>query len=107
MPPLLRYLASLCLFAAVYYLAFRGGMAFTAPFSAPLWFPDSIMLCALLLTPARKWWLFLLAALSVRLYVGRAVLGWMLWPNSLNDSLKPILAALFLRQYVPNLAYPY
>src|ERR1043165_2503819 len=50
LPTAPRYLAGLCLFAGLYYLAFVSGRAFTTPLSAPLWFPDTVLLCALLLT---------------------------------------------------------
>src|SRR3954447_11693998 len=67
LPSIARYLAGLCVFTGFYYLAFAGGRAFTWPLSAPIWFPDTLLLFALLLTPVRKWWMFLLAILAVRL----------------------------------------
>ena len=31
------------------------------------WAPDAVLLCALLLSPRRRWWVYLLLALSIRL----------------------------------------
>lgn len=53
------------LVCAGYYITAKIGFAFTLePGSvSALWMPNSILLAALLLTPARSWWIILLAAL--------------------------------------------
>src|ERR1041384_6296775 len=95
-PSFIRYLAGLLIFGWLYCLAFLGGTAFTRPTSAPLWFPDTVLLCALLLTPVRKWWIFLLSALPIRLLVVSRPehLLWTISPTYLHDSLKALLAAV-------------
>jgi hypothetical protein len=66
-PLTVRDLRSLLIFAAAYFAACGYGSLFGQTRAAPLWFPDSVLLCALLLTPFGKWWLYLLAALPIRL----------------------------------------
>ena len=57
------------LVCAGYYFTAKIGFAFTLePGSvSTLWMPNSILLAALLLTPARAWWIVLLAALPAHL----------------------------------------
>jgi PAS domain S-box-containing protein len=59
------------LVCAGYYAGGVVGIALTFPFSgiAIIWPSNSILLAALLLTPARKWWLFLLAAIPTHIYL--------------------------------------
>src|SRR5215813_5239779 len=91
-------------FAVAYFLAFSasehawGTLAVPSPF----WLPDSILLCALLLTPGRGWWIFLGLIWPIRLLVG-AVPGTPLWFHVVaiaNDALKAIVAAWLLRQFI-------
>jgi two-component system sensor histidine kinase UhpB len=66
------------------------------------WLPDSILLSALLLTPAEHWWIFLAVVWPIRLTLG-ATPGTPLWfelVSILNDSMKAILAAWLLRRFV-------
>jgi two-component system, LuxR family, sensor kinase FixL len=82
-------------FAAAYVFA----MSFTSTAAAPLWFPDSILLCALLLNRPRRWPIYLLAPLPIRLLVA-VVPGtplWFLLATYANDTLKALLAASLLR----------
>jgi hypothetical protein len=64
--------AGVLLFLAGYAIAVNlgervyGSLAVPSPF----WLPDSVLLCALLLTPPEEWWLFVAAILPVRLLVG-------------------------------------
>jgi Histidine kinase-, DNA gyrase B-, and HSP90-like ATPase len=64
--------AGVLLFLAGYAIAVNlgervyGSLAVPSPF----WLPDSVLLCALLLTPPEKWWLFVAAIVPVRLLVG-------------------------------------
>src|SRR5262245_41334350 len=67
--PRVRALAALCLFAVVFLVAYRYAMSFTNDQPAPFWFPDAVLLCALLRTPVRWWWVPLLVSLPIRLFV--------------------------------------
>src|SRR5262245_35126074 len=67
--PWVRNLVAFCVFEAAFYVAYRYGMAFSQTTPSPFWFPDSVLLCALLLAPTRWWWLVLLAPLPIRLTV--------------------------------------
>src|SRR5580765_4243870 len=91
-------------FVASYLLAVRlsehvwGTLAVPSPF----WLPDSILLSALLLTPAEHWWIFLAVVWPIRLTLG-ATPGTPLWfqlVSILNHSMKAILAAWLLRRFV-------
>ncbi len=93
----------LLLFVAGYFLAVISTEHLYASLSvpSPFWFPDSVLLCALLLTRRRFWWMFLLAVWPIRLLAG-APAGtplWFLLASIANDSLKAILAAWLLRRY--------
>src|SRR5262249_49009700 len=65
--PLLRNALALCVFVAAFYFAYWYGMSFSRATASPFWFPDSVLLCALLLVQPRWWWVFVLAALPIRL----------------------------------------
>ena len=71
---------------------------------APFWLPDSVLLCALLLTPPRRWWIYLAAPLPLRLFItippGTPM--WFLLAAFLNDSLKALVAAALLRRVLPK-----
>jgi two-component system sensor histidine kinase UhpB len=91
-------------FIACYLLATRlsehvwGSLAVPSPF----WLPDSVLLCALLLTPKEQWWVFVGSILPVRLLAG-AVPGTPIWFQLVsigNDAAKAILAAWLLRRLV-------
>jgi hypothetical protein len=64
----LQALLEYCLFEAAFYVAYRSGMSFSQLAASPFWFPDSVLLCALLVTPPRRWWIFILLPLPVRLF---------------------------------------
>src|SRR5262245_8069168 len=81
-------------FAIGYFLAVKlgehayGSLAVPSPF----WLPDSVLLCALLLTPASQWWIYLAAIWPIRLLAG-AVPGTPLWfalVSIANDALKAL-----------------
>jgi integral membrane sensor domain MASE1 len=103
-PLTVRDLRSLLIFAAAYFAACGYGSLFGQTRAAPLWFPDSVLLCALLLTPFGKWWLYLLAALPIRLLpaLHPPVLDWFVFAASVNDLLKGAFAAYFLRRVAPD-----
>ena len=69
--PFLRNALELCVFGAAFYFAYSHGMcSFSQVSASPFWIPDSILLCALLMSPPRRWWIFVLAPLPIRLFVG-------------------------------------
>jgi len=90
----------LAIFEIAFYFAYWYGMTFTADYPSPLWFPDSILLCALLISPRSTWWIYLLAPLPIRLTVAVApgTSIWFLVACFVNDSLKGLLAASLLRR---------
>src|SRR5262245_60094326 len=72
------------------------------PVPSPLWLPDSVLLCALLLAPREQWWFFLAAIWPLRLLAG-AMPGTPLWFQLLttaNDAGKAIGAAWLAQRLV-------
>jgi PAS domain S-box-containing protein len=82
-----------------FLIAYWNAMNMTEHGGAPFWLPDSVLLCALLLSPTRVWPVFLVAPLPLRLTL--AVLPgtpiWFLLSTFANDSLKAVAAAGLLR----------
>ena len=62
------------------------------------------MLCALLLTQPRRWWLLVVAVLPIRLFVGFSfhVPLWFLLGAFAIDSAKGLLTAVVLRRFIKN-----
>jgi signal transduction histidine kinase/integral membrane sensor domain MASE1 len=89
-------------FAAAYLAAYVYGNGLPSP--APLWPPDAILLSALLLSSPRRWWLYLLLTLPIRMLPAFApgVPTWLLVVNWLNDTLKAVLAAVLVRRFAPR-----
>ena len=100
----LRNVLGLCLFAVAFYFAYRYGMAFSHVTSSPFWFPDSVLLCTLLVVRPSRWWVFILAALPIRLLlsVPEGVPLWFLLATFANDSAKGLLVAAALRRFLRN-----
>ena len=69
--------------------------------AAPLWLPDSVLLCALLLTPKKRWLSFALVGLPIRL-AHAGVATWFLSVTYLNDCLKAAFSAYLLQRFIPN-----
>jgi PAS domain S-box-containing protein len=92
-------LAWFCAFEAAFYLAYRYGMSFSQVTASPFWFPDSVLLCALLLTRPRQWWIIVLAPLPIRLFseVALGIPLWFLLATFVIDSAKGLIAASALR----------
>src|SRR5712672_3101553 len=87
----------LAAFSVVYLLSVLGGESLYGAVGvpSPFWFPDAVLLCALLLTPRNQWWVWLLVVWPIRLGVG-APQGTPLWFvlfSIVNDSAKGLLAA--------------
>jgi len=91
---------ALVAFEIAFYLAYRYGMRFTTASPAPFWFPDAVILCALLLSPRSWWWMYFLAVIPIRFFVAVSADTslWFLFANFLNDSLKALLSASLLRR---------
>jgi PAS domain S-box-containing protein len=100
--PLARSLLAFCCFEAAYYFAYRYGMSFTQATASPFWFPDSVLLCALLRVRPRWWPLLLAGTVPIRFFSEVAVdvpLG-MLFGTAANDYLKAVIGAALLRRYM-------
>ena len=102
--PRLRNVLDLCLYEVLFCFAYRYGMSFSHACASPFWFPDLVLLCALLLNPPRRWWWFVLAPLPIRFLVAVPpdVPLWFLWTTYLIDSAKGILTAAVLRRFLRN-----
>jgi len=102
-----RHLLNLAVFEVAFYIAYRSGMSVFSDSPSPLWFPDSVLLVALLLTPQRTWWMYIVAPIPIRLLVevpvGMPV--WFLPAVFVNDSLKGLLSAFLLRRGAINGAW--
>lgn len=102
MPSALRVVFAFCCFEVAYFFAYRYGMSFSQETASPFWFPDSVLLYALLNTRRRWWWFLLAATLPIRFFseVAADVPVGMLVGTSLNDYLKAVLGALLLRRFM-------
>src|SRR5215470_4213970 len=89
-------------FVVAFYFAYRYGMSFSQAAASPFWFPDSILLCALLVSRPQRWWLFILAPLPIRLFseVAEGIPLWFLLTTSALDSAKGVVTALALRRFI-------
>jgi PAS domain S-box-containing protein len=57
----------LCIFTAVYFLAFKFSTYPSTRVPSEFWLPNSLLLCALLRSRPRHWWLILLLTVPIRL----------------------------------------
>ncbi len=98
----LRKVLAFALFLLVYFASYRYAMAFSNTVAAPFWFPDSVLLCALLCTRRRWWWLLFVGVLPMRLFVEvyPGLPQWFLLSVFVNDFLKGVLAALVLQRFL-------
>ncbi len=89
-------------FEVTFYLAYRYAMSFSQAVASPFWFPDSILLCALLLTRPRRWPIFILGALPIRLFsdIARDIPAWFLLSAFAIDSARGVLTVLALRRFL-------
>ena len=100
--PVLRTILGLLAFEMAYFFAYRFSMAFSQERPAPFWFPDTVVLTALLLTPPARWWMIFLAALPVRLLtsVPAGIPNWFLLVTFAIDATKNMLVAGGLRRFL-------
>lgn len=91
-------------FVVAYWVAYGAGMAFGRATASPFWFPDAVLLCALLTSKPRYWWIFVFATLPIRLLTPLPVSP-PLWATLVGlsvDSIKVIATALILRRVLVN-----
>lgn len=95
-------LAGFCLFEVAFFFAYRYGMSFGQGGASPFWFPDSVLLCALLLNRPGRWWLFVVGPLPIRLLVAVSAETppWFLLATFAIDSAKGLLTATALRRFI-------
>lgn len=98
-----RNLVAVSFYLVAYYFAYRYGMSFSQAAAAPCWFPDSVLLCALL-TISRRWWPgLLLATLPIRLLAAHVEAPtWFILTAFLNDSAKGVLVACLLKIWLDD-----
>ncbi len=92
------------LYLTAFYFANRYGLAFTQTAAVPVWFPGSVLLCALLCAPRRWWPVLLVAILPIRLWttVSPPRPVWLLLATTAVDCGTAVLAALLLRRRLRN-----
>jgi len=97
--PFLLDLRNAALFALAYLAAYGSSRFFAQRTGTRLWLPDSVLLCALLVAPRKKWWLYVLMTMPIRFVPGfrPQVAAWFLWLTWANDVGKGLLAASLLR----------
>src|SRR6476620_8716476 len=88
------------LFLASYFVAYKAASIASQSSASPLWLPSSVLLCWLLATPRKQWWVYLLAPLPIRLIVTPPLMlpGGFLLATFANDSLSQFFAASVLRR---------
>jgi PAS domain S-box-containing protein len=89
-------------FEGAFYVAYLYGMSFSQACASPFWFPDTVLLCALLLSRPRNWWIYILGALPIRLFspVAHGNPIWFLLATYANDSVKGVVLAWALRWFI-------
>ena len=97
-------LRNLVIFELAFFIAYKTAMSMAPRTGSPFWLPDAVLLCALVLSPPRTWWIYLVAPLPLRLLVAVPpdTPMWFLLAAFLNDSLKALVAAAFLRRVLPG-----
>jgi len=99
-----RHTFAFLAFELAFYVGYSSAMSFSQAMASPFWFPDSILLCALLRTPPRVWWMFVLGVLPIRLSVAVPAdvpYSFLLWCFSV-DSLKGVVGALVMRRVMKD-----
>ena len=96
-------MATAVLVCAAYYVGARIGLVLRFPPATPsvLWPPNAILTATLLLTPARRWWIYLLAAFPAHLLVElEAAWPWsMILPLFATNCSEAVLAAWGVRRF--------
>lgn len=99
-----RVVLGLCAFGTAYYIAYLYGMSFSEASAASFWFPDTVLLCALLLSRPRNWWIYVTGSLLIRLFspASHGTPFWFLLATAGIDSAKGLLTAAALRIFARN-----
>jgi two-component system, LuxR family, sensor kinase FixL len=102
--PLAKDVLGFSVFVVAYYVGYRYGMSFSQAAASPFWFPDSVLLCGLLVTRPARWWILVLATLPIRLFseVAAGIPAWFLLTTFAIDAAKGIGTALALRWAINN-----
>jgi PAS domain S-box-containing protein len=102
-----RMIWPLLAFAAAYIMAwsylFVSAFLGAHPPPAPLFPPEAVLITALLLTPPRRWWIYLVAAFLIQVPI-LAYLHLPLWWNLLGftpDAIEPVVAVGLMRLFIP------
>src|SRR5262245_32308450 len=92
------------LFALAYLIAYVSAVSLSSRAGAPIWFPDSVILTALLVSSPRDWWIYIAASLPLRLAhsMPSGAPLWFLLAVFANDSLKALLSASLIRRLLPG-----
>jgi PAS domain S-box-containing protein len=102
--PWVRNALGFVAFELAFLGAYHFGMVFSPAVSAPFWIPDSVLLCGLLCTRTRWWWLLFAGTLPIRLLVHASpeVPVLFLFACFINDCAKSAGCAWLLRQYMAD-----
>jgi signal transduction histidine kinase len=97
-------LLAFAFFVAAYHSAFVAARAFAPAIASPFWFPDSVLLCALLLSPPRWWWVFILGTFPGRIApaMTSGMPAWYLLATYAIDCGAGVTTALALRRFMRN-----
>ena len=101
---LARALLGFIAFELAFYFAYHFSLGYSPVVAAPFWFPDAVLLCALLSLRTRWWWLPLLGSLPIRLAVGLGADSsyWFLLTAHANDCAKAMMGAWLLRRFLAD-----
>lgn len=96
-----REIRNVLLGAVGIFVAYKYGVSGSPKLLSALWLPDSVLLCCLLFTPVRRWWLYILIALPVRLHFATqiGIPPWQALANYPNDIVKALFSATLLRVF--------
>lgn len=92
------------LFVVAITATYRFGIAFGPTSASPFWLPDSVLLCALLKSRPRHWWIIFLTALPIRLVL-QLHFGWTLAYTLecfLTDMGKALAGAIVMRHFLAD-----
>ena len=91
-------------FLAAYYFGFHYAISFGRASASPFWFPDAILLCALLKSRRDFWWLFILATPPIRLLSGGVAHDplWVGVTAAAIDGGQVLVTAFVLQRFMRN-----
>lgn len=83
------------------FLAYKYGIQENPHLLSALWLPDAMLLCCLLFTPARWWWVYVTVSFGVRFYFGThsGLPTWQVIANYPNDWLKALISVYVIRRF--------